>query len=336
MNEPTGFKQRLGAELALLAEDRAEPATLVTTAAAPRRRQRRWLPVVAPLTATAVAATVLVASPGHGNGHGDTAQPPAPRASVLLESAADVVSRDAAVHVGPGQYVYVRSERAAVGFDVMSALPDTSGRLHRTYANVHRKMAKPQTSQVWVPWSPKTDAVAQAGDDVPSSFPLPGPGQGLAGNMTAVSQLAALPGSPVAAYAAIKARYARYMGGPPKTSMDYLDVFDYLGGMLEESVDPRTTALLYRVAALFPGITVVPDAVDAAGRHGVAVSMEDVFHDVRVEWIFDRSTYAYLGSRSVLAHDSVVGKAGKEVAHSAVLARQVVDRAGIAPGRAGS
>ncbi|MEU8837419.1 hypothetical protein AB0C64_44485, partial [Streptomyces sp900116325] len=49
------------------------------------------------------------------------------------------------------------------------------------------------------------------------------------------------------------------------------------------------------------------------------------------EWIFDKSSYAVLGQRSVMLHDSSVGKAGTVVYIDAVLERAVVNHAGETP-----
>ncbi|MFC8263926.1 hypothetical protein ACFUNF_41605 [Streptomyces sp. NPDC057291] len=40
-------------------------------------------------------------------------------------------------------------------------------------------------------------------------------------------------------------------------------------------------------------------AKDAAGREGIALAHVDQQSGDRTEWIFDRKTYAYLGSRGV-------------------------------------
>ncbi|MEV0830159.1 CU044_5270 family protein [Nonomuraea rubra] len=80
----------------------------------------------------------------------------------------------------------------------------------------------------------------------------------------------------------------------------------------ESVVRPSLTAALYQVAAELDGITLVPDAVDVAGRPGVAVAM-DLGDGRRSELIFDRRTYRYLGERTVNVRDvqvDVPGPAG--------------------------
>ncbi len=83
--------------------------------------------------------------------------------------------------------------------------------------------------------------------------------------------------------------------------------FDYIGGLLRESlVPPEVSAALYRAAARIPGVILVADAVDAAGRHGFGVAY--VTLGERFEWIFDKQSLAYLGERDYLVQDTSGGK----------------------------
>ena len=51
------------------------------------------------------------------------------------------------------------------------------------------------------------------------------------------------------------------------------EVFDIIGQLIKEQVMPSdVSAALYRAAARIPGGEIVPNAVDAAGRNGVAVT----------------------------------------------------------------
>jgi aminoglycoside phosphotransferase (APT) family kinase protein len=87
---------------------------------------------------------------------------------------------------------------------------------------------------------------------------------------------------------------------------------------------PRVSAALYRAAALIPGVTVVANATDAIGRHGVAVAF--TYQGTRTEWIFSRQTLQYLGERDInVANGSTTGEA-------AVLQRAFVDHPGQLPG----
>jgi hypothetical protein len=84
------------------------------------------------------------------------------------------------------------------------------------------------------------------------------------------------------------------------------------------------SAALYRAAALIPGVTVVADATDAIGRHGVAVAL--TYQGVRTEWVFSKQTLLYLGERDInIANGSTNGE-------SAVLQRGFVNHVGQVPG----
>ncbi|MFD3881173.1 hypothetical protein [Streptomyces microflavus] len=83
---------------------------------------------------------------------------------------------------------------------------------------------------------------------------------------------------------------------------------------------------LLRTGGTLPGVDIVPDAVDAAGRHGVAVART---HDgERIEWIFDESTVRLLDERTVLVEDNAWGKAGTVVTSVALIDSGIVDEAG--------
>lgn len=74
----------------------------------------------------------------------------------------------------------------------------------------------------------------------------------------------------------------------------------------------------------------VDDAVDAAGRHGIAVARLDEKSGRREEWIFDRQTLAFLGERTVQVQgesgERGLIKPGTVVFTNAVMTRTVVDR----------
>lgn len=74
--------------------------------------------------------------------------------------------------------------------------------------------------------------------------------------------------------------------------------FDEVGELLRDGyLPPLTRAALFEAAAAVPGSMVMPDAVDAVGRHGVGVAM--VTGGYGSELIFDKKTYAYLGERDL-------------------------------------
>jgi hypothetical protein len=110
------------------------------------------------------------------------------------------------------------------------------------------------------------------------------------------------------------------------------EAFVTIGDLMRESIVPPDLAqALYRAAARIPGVMVVDDAVDALGRHGVAVARE---HDgARSEWIFDRTTLEFMGEREVTTEASEFMAPGTVISTTAVVVRAIVDEAGQLPPR---
>ncbi|WP_405440410.1 CU044_5270 family protein [Streptomyces avidinii] len=109
------------------------------------------------------------------------------------------------------------------------------------------------------------------------------------------------------------------------------EAFTTIGDLLRGSYPPaELTTALYRAAAKIPGVVMVDDAVDAAGRSGIAVARLDEHSGQREEWIFDRQTLAFLGERSVQVQgesgEQGLIKPGTVVFTSAVTTRTIVDR----------
>ena len=112
--------------------------------------------------------------------------------------------------------------------------------------------------------------------------------------------------------------------------------FVTIGDLLTESYPPANlTAALYKAAAEIPGVVAVDDAVDAVGRHGVAIARLDEQSGQRTEWIFDKKTYAFLGERSVQVEPSEEFKKGTVTFTIAITQRAVVNEMKEVPGRAG-
>ncbi|MBB5938024.1 CU044_5270 family protein [Streptomyces zagrosensis] len=109
-------------------------------------------------------------------------------------------------------------------------------------------------------------------------------------------------------------------------------MFVLVGDLINESLVPSdVSAALFRAAGRIPGVVVVDEAVDAAGRTGVAVARVDDNNDIRDEWIFDRTTQQYLGARSVLLKGMDGAEAGTVTGTSAILDRAVVNKVGQRP-----
>ncbi|MZF85113.1 CU044_5270 family protein [Streptomyces sp. SID5643] len=111
--------------------------------------------------------------------------------------------------------------------------------------------------------------------------------------------------------------------------------FVAIGDLLTASYPPAEVgAALYKAAAKIPGVVAVNDAVDATGRHGVAIAREN--DGERIEWIFDKKTLRFLGERIVVvkaAADDPL-KVGTVTHTSAITERAVVDANKQLPGQA--
>ena len=168
--------------------------------------------------------------------------------------------------------------------------------------HIHLKMI---TSQVWVP----VDNVCRTGLErgitatghmSSSTFSAQQPGVKCPNigclNDPTYRLLQTLPTNPHALLAMIYRIERGHGPGPAQ------EAFVTIGDLLRNTIaPPKVAAALYRAAALIPGVTLVPDATDAIGRHGVAVARigPGVDGGVREELIFSRATLQLIGERTV-------------------------------------
>ncbi|MEW1567276.1 CU044_5270 family protein [Streptomyces sp. NPDC093509] len=295
-----------------------------------RMRERRWArpALVAGVVAAALAAALTVGiGPGRG-ADGTAARPGASSAAggsrsavVTLDRIAAVAMRTGVEPVDDGQFVYVRSTGA-----------DNEGVFDGPV-----KLGKMHERQVWFSQrqEPVTDVglIRENGQDWPIEVGVP---DGMSPKDAAVpagfdrptyAWLASLPTDPEAL---LKTLYAntRVEKGDDRDQ----EVFDRIGDLISEQVMPSATAAaFYKATARIAGVTKVADAVDAAGRHGIAIAREDTRHATRTEWIFDPRTLDYLGVRTVFSRDTARAKAGTVYDTSAVMERAVVNKRGQEP-----
>ena len=80
------------------------------------------------------------------------------------------------------------------------------------------------------------------------------------------------------------------------------DTFGLIAGMLTNLLPPpELQAALFQAMAKIPGVTVVQDTVDAAGRRGMALA--HVSDKIRFEVILEKGTYRYLGLANIVTSD---------------------------------
>ncbi|MEV5705616.1 CU044_5270 family protein [Actinoallomurus sp. NPDC052274] len=200
--------------------------------------------------------------------------------------------------------------------------------------------------KVWLPVDGKRNGLLQeretAGDGPAkggwNTTVLKQPGGGPLGDPNDYASLDRLSRDPDKLLAQLHQRYpARHSSDPARDRSADEQVFNGITGMVAESyLPPSLRAALFQATKKIKGITLVGDSTDAAGRHGVAVALS--FREgIREEIIFDRTTYAPLGSRTVLADAAAYNRLfadmkgvpqGRTLSTAAMLSTRIVDRPG--------
>ncbi|AYN43693.1 hypothetical protein D9753_16815 [Streptomyces dangxiongensis] len=298
------------------------------TASAPAPRRRRLRPaLVLPVASMALAGALVTTLSGGGHGSppaagSSTAPAKATTAIVTLDRIAAAAMKTDVTAVGDGQFVYVESlTRGNKGhFDG----PVKLGALHR--------------SEVWTAQTPgpvtRTGWLRETGEDAVmpgEEVPIESTDPVRVGiDRPTYKWLASLPTDPGALLELLYSR-TKVVEGESRDQA----VFGTVGDLLRSTIMPPATAsALYKAVERIPGVTESPDAVDAAGRHGIGITREDAGSATRDEWIFDRDTLTYLGSRSYMTKDKARGITTDTLyGIDAVMERAVVDRHGEEPAR---
>lgn len=256
----------------------------------------------------------------------DGLPPASPGAVRLLAKVAAAAARQPAVRAGDGQYMYaeVKETIASLPGNVepyiqRGSLP--SGLRQRLH------LGRPITEQYWMPVAdvcrtgllritPAKGPVANQPESAGGpGMPCPSIG-GL--NDASYRLLQTLPTDPRALLAMI---YRVERGHGPSADQE---AFVTIGDLLRDKiVPPRVSAALYRAAALIPGVTLVPSATDAIGRHGVAVAQ--TAGGIRTELIFNKTTLRLIGERTILA------SIGLPTDATAIISQAFVDHLGQVP-----
>lgn len=289
--------------------------------------------VLVPATALALTGAVVtgvVVSGGDGGDGGKTSAAVGPALTTRIGTAdaagaprlLDRISLAAAGVSDPaphaGQYVYIASKTA-----------DTYPRTIEDKTEVVSE--KLHTRQVWLSPDGRDGWLIEPGETDEK-------GETLAGENPASAAYDALAKLPTDPDALLRRIYRDSDAVRDKEVPRDQAAFVAIGDLLTESYPPAgLTAALYRAAARIPGVVAVDDAVDAVGRHGVAIARENDTDGERTEWIFDKKTLRFLGERTVVVRESPDDpfEAGTVVSTSAITERAVVDANKQAPSQAG-
>ncbi|MEV6975996.1 CU044_5270 family protein [Kitasatospora sp. NPDC093806] len=291
----------------------SEPASAPT-----RRPLRRTALIAAPVAAAAVLAVVVsLGSPA------DTVTVAAPQlvkapvvrieegSTVQLASTVREIAAAAAATArttpqpGPGQYIYIKSR---VSFMATRQNADTGESVTWVQPLHDREVWKsPDGTKGWLDEPGYQD---KGGITLDNASPR---------KESTYQWLAAQPAD---ADALLKSVYARVSGDRDHDQQ----AFNEIGSLIREQLVPSALAAsLYEAVGKIPGVVVVEHAQDASDRDGIALARLDPRTGERSEWIFDRESHQYLGSRGVQVREVNGIKPGTVVERTTILTRAVVD-----------
>ncbi|WP_030756302.1 CU044_5270 family protein [Streptomyces sp. NRRL F-5135] len=322
----------------------ATPATEVREATTTRRfrlpRPAIALPAMALALAGAVVAGAAVYNGGGSgsgtSGTGNVATGPALTTDIgtgttkgvpqLLDQISLAAAEGGHPDVKPGQYIYIASKTA----DTYVKTVDDKSTLVSEKPYLRQTWMSADGTEGWLidPTSERPDGEPLSGPDEQGNALEPGI------NHPTYDFLAGLTTDPDELLKLIY-NETKGQGNSPDQQ-----AFSTIGDLLGESYPPAELyAALFKAAAKIPGVIMVDDAVDAAGRHGVAVARVDSAGGSREEWIFDKKTHAFLGERVVqvkgASGDDGLIKPGTVTFVSAIVTRAIVDDMKQPPSQAG-
>ncbi|MGI5245398.1 CU044_5270 family protein [Dactylosporangium sp. CA-139066] len=286
---------------------------VLSAAAAPARRRRLPRLALAGGLAAAITAGVLAAQVIGIGGH---TPPASAAASEILHSAAEEARQQPVFEVRPEQFVYVES----IGTNTNYGSPTSKPKLEK----VHRT--------AWLSAGGERDGLVRSNNE---TFMIDGcqngrqtQSKGGKSETTSCTPIPAyLAGLPTTADAMLDYLYTHSSGGNPRDQQAFTTAADLIR---ESYVPPAALAAVFEAVARIPGVDVVGDVTDDAGRPGVAVALTEV-QGMRTELIFDKKNHGFLGTRSVMVRDQDGLRKGDIWASSAVLKVAIVDRAGQTP-----
>jgi hypothetical protein len=269
----------------------------------------------------AVAGLVLVSIFPSGSVEESTALPVVaePAAVQALGVLAVVASDTASPVVGEDQYVYVRST-------VITNEGELGGPVG---------LGAPHEREIWLSQAtstPDRGLIREFGQD----WPLGGGGATPVGpDRPTVQWMSTLPTDPDRIITELSSHQEP---GSPLSSDEY--TFERIGDLISEGlVPPDLASGLFRAVTKIPGVTYVPDAIDAVGRRGFGIARTDEFSHITTMWIFRSGSPDPLGTRwyfSGPATDPATNPAQVLFGATAILERGVSDHLGIAPASASS
>ncbi|MFF7389953.1 CU044_5270 family protein [Streptomyces scabiei] len=287
-------------------------------AAARARTRRRFAVVGLPLGVAAAVLATVVATGVVGRGPADQED-----AAGLLQRVAGAATDGEPTPVRDDQFLYIRTQ----GVSRVSAASADGGKSAEAAKKAREKVGKtgyPYRRTDWISVDGSENGLARTtwleGQPAPRDMNGEIIDDPLARSMDDVEdmtlsadpdhsyydELKALPTDPDKLYDEV---WARTRGQGPTHEEAALE---YITTMLNGArLLPELNGALFRVAAEIPGVRVVENAEDAAGRKGIGLAFGK--GDDRAAWIFDKKTLKYLGSdEEALLEVGVVDEKGQE------------------------
>jgi hypothetical protein len=312
--------ERIAAEGAAPGDSRAYPPRR------PRRALDRFLPrgrgrAAAVAALAGVAATVAILTPDGAELPGGTSlREDASAATVLREAAAVARAAPAPAVPGPGEFLYTRSIDAYLGTSVYGRDLSFSvlephvretwlgprGGLLRVRTGIPRFVSA-RDREGWVAAGrPRLARNEQTEVRLPPTEPID------------------LPSDAGALYSKLKGA----AGGSGRRLHEQM--FTLIGDALRETASsPGQRAALYEVASRLPGIQLIGEMTDPAGRRGLAVAMDDRPNRVRHTLIFDPKTAVLLSEKQTALPGNAFGYPdGTVIGHATYVESRVVSALG--------
>ncbi|MFJ8636459.1 CU044_5270 family protein [Streptomyces sp. NPDC093568] len=291
----------------------AAPNSPETSPGHPMRRRpgRRLVLVAAPMALVAVVGlgVVVVDRAQDGTGTTDVSATEHRQAAQLLDRIALVAADRPAVTVGDDQYIYTKSQgSSAIWGGPTTPLRDAKGDIIglKTYKGDVQ-------SQEWAAVNGKRAGLRRLVALSPEGELDPSKTQDIEMQGAAYlsfRQLQALPTDPDALLKKLED------GSGVEESRLTETVFENVGVLLDQAtLLPDLSAALYRAVAKLPGVHVVENAKDGAGRPGIGLtytSSKSSTAGANGYWVFDEKSLAYLGTtKSALLEAGVADRKGE-------------------------
>jgi len=287
------------------------PADASQAARRPAARHRlvRWAGLAAACAVAAIVAGAFLLS-------GGPARPDTAAAAALHKAAETARKQPVPAPLASGQYAYTKSKGVFMTSTAAEGQPKTSTHtpfVREVWMGEQSRLRETSGKAEFVTAADRQAWIAAGSPDF---FGDPGTSVDSLGSYTPLD----LPTDPDVLFTQLKAKAAGHGTGL------YNEMFVLVGDALRETAtSPAQRAALYDVAARIPGVELVGDVTDSAGRPGVAVAMTNTSSHIRQLLVFDPKTSQLLAEEQRVTDGNEFGwPAGTLVGETTYLVHAVV------------